>query len=108
MATLHDVSALYQECASLLSQGRNVSVEGMSRLLGLQEPAFLRLSELAYPLSHPATGVQLVFRDLLMVLKRDMQASDLETALARLTAAARQPGPDLLAQFAAVNGTPPS
>jgi hypothetical protein len=91
MALPDDVSTLYDQCAALLAQGRTVSVDQMTRLLGVQEAAFLRLSELAYPLSHPATGIQLVFRDLLMVLQRDTRDGDLGSAVERLASAAAQP-----------------
>lgn len=100
--------SLYEHCAQALAQGHVLPLEQMAQLLGLHEAALVRLSAFAYPLSAPQPALQLLFRDLLLVVKDRAAATDFPTALGQVSAAAANPGPELLAQFATVNGVTPS
>ena len=101
-----DTSALYEQCSSRLAQGQPVDVDQVSQLLALPPRALLRVAEFAYPLSHPDVAIQIVIRDLLLVLQHRSGTSGLATALAQVADAAARPGPGLIALLAEANRVP--
>lgn len=104
-----DPSTLFEQCSRALAQGAPLPVPDVARLLGVAEPVLDRLASLAYPLSRRQDGLQYLMRDLVLSLRQRAASSGLEAAVRELAGRALEPGPSLLAEFAAMHeGEPPA